>query len=152
MLTEVKGYLRRNGYSEDALQEGLIAAWEAELKNPGQQVGYYARVAKNGARSYLLGKKTTGRNAQGKKSLATGIPYERDTLAEMGGTYDDDVAQRMDIEAALDMLTDSEYQYVLLRFYDGYTHTEAAKYSGVSYTAWATRIKGRLANQLEDFV
>jgi DNA-directed RNA polymerase specialized sigma24 family protein len=150
MLTEVSGYLRRNGYSEDALQEGLIAAWEAEQKNPGQQTGYYARVARNGAKSYLLGKRTTGRNAQGKKSLASLVPVEKDTLSALGGVYDEDVATRIDVERALDTLNDSHYEYVRLRFFEGETHEVAAKKAGIAYTAWSYTIRPRLGRLLSE--
>jgi len=148
MLTEVSGYLRRNGFTEDAAQEGLIAAWEAEQKNPGQQVGYYARVAKNGAKSYILGKKTTGRNAQGKKSLASLVPVEKDTLTDLGGVYDEDVATRVDVERALDTLSDSHYEYVRLRFYEGMNHADAAKKAGIAYTAWSYTIRPKLEKVL----
>jgi RNA polymerase sigma factor (sigma-70 family) len=148
MLLEVEGYLRRRGYDDDAVQEGLIAAWKAEQKNPGQSTGYYARSARNGALTYIAGKRTTGRDARGKKSLATSIPYDSDVMLRMEHGEEESWAENIDLWNALDKLPDKDYAYVTYRFFHGMTHVEAHKAAGINYTAWSDRIRPNLERVL----
>jgi DNA-directed RNA polymerase specialized sigma24 family protein len=150
MLTEIEGYLKRNGFREDSLQEGLIAAWETQQKHPDQKIGYYARAAKNGAKSHLMGKKTTGRNAQGKNHLATS-QVTHDGVIEVEADFDIDSV--LDVQRVMDQLSDSHYEYVRLRFFEGLTHEESAKRAGIAYTTWSYTIRPRLRELLgEDYI
>lgn len=137
--------------SDDAVQEGLIAAWKAEEKRPGQKLSFYLTSAENGAKSFLSGKRLTGRDAKGTRRNG-GLKDEAPTLFLEGEIEDPQnaIVNRLLVTDALDSLSDDHYEYVRLRFWEGSSHIEAVRKTGVSYTAWYDQIRPTLERELSE--
>jgi DNA-directed RNA polymerase specialized sigma24 family protein len=141
---KITGWIGRR--DDDLSQEGLIAAWQAYEKNPGQSENYYWAVAKNRVRQIMRGDPMVGSTRERGHWPTTDIAVS--DLAPYAGMVEHDLDTKIDLEGALDKLTDEEYLYVVLRFYHGYGAGEAARKAGLSLYAWKDRIRPKLERVL----
>jgi DNA-directed RNA polymerase specialized sigma24 family protein len=153
------------GITEDAVQEGLIAAWKAQTRHPGQALSYYLTAAQNGARSALTGNLLTGREAAHTRrdgGLTPDQPVEDDLLHILAGTgssvedelgLNDDSERRWLLERRVDeailKLSATDQRYILTRFFDQGDARNSIQRGRRGEAQWA-RIRETLARELGD--
>lgn len=113
----------------DAVQEGLTAAWRAETKHPGNGEAYYRTAARRAIVGYLTGRSAFG--APSRRGRPDAYDHVRPTRADEDGVaavvdevFDagfDTVDLRPAVRAAVAGLEDRDRWLVFLRFWEDMT-------------------------------
>lgn len=152
---------------EDAVQEGLIAAWQASETHPGKEARYYRAAARNGVVSVLRGRPATG--AEGRRGWqdahdssgplvvegSDGFEYLVAEPADATAARDFDAAEiRSAIAEAVSDLDPLDVEIVVGRFWEDLGFADLAKRTGrpagTLSRRWTEIIRPRLAADLKD--
>lgn len=130
---------------EDAVQEGMIAAWEAWQHRPGNR-DYAIGAARNNIKAIAMGTRSmTGSSRQGRAMEQTPAQWDPDLDDSRAMSYDDVEAEmayhRREIAAVISELTERQRRVVAdIAFGVPLTRTQSGEWSG--------RLRPRLAEKL----
>jgi RNA polymerase sigma factor (sigma-70 family) len=127
--------------AEDAVQEAFLNILQKihMLKDPGKVEGW--------ARTTITNTAINGWRDRERVNRVHQYPGEREDaieqwLANMPPKYEDEVEKRLEIvHAAMERLTDSARQLLVLRFLEGLSGEETAQRLGITHNAVRSRLK-----------
>ena len=137
---------------DDAVQEGLIAAWKAENARPDAPRSYVVGAARNGVRSVLRGRPMTGQEGHRGWQDASDYTDEVDEASKVKATSaDHDSAELSQVWGAVRRLESTEAHIATMRAY-GYDWKQIGPRVGLQGEAARRRfvhhIAPRLASEL----
>lgn len=151
---------------DDAVQEGLIAAWEASVARPDAPAQYVAGAARNGVRSVVCGRPFTGHEGRRGWQDAHGSTVPLTSVNSEGDEYLtiepeclrseralDVAGLRSDVWTAVAALAPEDRDLVFLRYVEDLGFAEAAlvlgRPAGTLSRRWTEIIRPALRTSLE---
>ena len=149
---------------EDAVQEGLIAAWSASEAHPEKKPAYYRTAARNGVTSVLRGRSMTGAASRQGRQDAHDLSeplakpgdsgeFVVDPVDERAGDALGGVDYKVAVRDAVRRLSGFDRELVYLRFWHDLDWAAVADHFGITKRSvewrWQTGVRPALRAELE---
>lgn len=146
---------------DDAVQEGLIAAWTAMERHPDRAESYYNVALRNGILSYITGHTLTGRAARSRGSIGKDVRVEsfespEGAFGEIDPPYVDEYPSEREtrVNESVDVLDRRDRAIVHGLFWLGMSYREVAPHVSLSESRtkkrWQYEIKPKLRQALAE--